>query len=203
MRLPSVLVAAVFVVASGAALMACEHSQPVATAPPAPVPPAPVPPATSQPVSPPVVSASALTMAMLVDPATTPDPPPIAELRQRIAGRENESAERVFDNVTTLTNLTASELLGTMKAFNEALGVRCTFCHEAGRWESDMNHHKGITHGMIRMTHQINAVDLVRAEADEGSRITCYTCHRGRTRPQLNPADTVRRRTPPPSGNNH
>jgi len=198
MRFPSVFVAAVFVVASGAALMACEHSQPVAS-----VPPAPTPPATTMPVNPPVVSAGALSMAMLVDPVTTPDPPPIAELRQRIAGRENESAERVFDNVTSLKTLTASELLGTMKAFNEALGVRCTFCHEAGRWALDMNRHKAITHGMIQMTHQINAVDLVRAEADEGSRITCYTCHRGRTRPQLSPADTVRRRPPPPpSGNN-
>lgn len=203
MRLPSILPAAALVLLAGAGLVACEHTQPAAA------PPAPMPPATTLPVSPPVAvappdappSAVPLAMALLVDPPSMADPPPIAEQRQRIVGRENERADAVFQNVTVLGNLSASELLTTMVAFNEAMGTRCSFCHaQGGDWASDANRHKAIARGMIRMTHRINTADLVLAGADDGSRITCYTCHGGRTRPQLSPADTVRRR--PPGGRN-
>jgi len=202
MRLPAPLAAALLVVTAGAALAACSSGSPALA------PRAPAPPATTMPVSPPVSLAAAdahpMTMALLVDPATTPEPPPIVELRASIAGRENARADAVFQNVKVLGMLSASELLSTMVAFNEALGQRCSFCHaQGGNWASDEKGHKEIARGMITMTHQLNTADLARTQADEGARVTCYTCHRGRPRPQLSPADTVRRRpagAPAPSG---
>lgn len=194
MRLPSLLsAAALALLAATAALPGCTP------APAAPVLDAPPPPRAG--VDPPApgapVVAGAPTFGSFADVPTTPDPPPIVELRQRIAGRENERAGVVFQNVTALPHFTASQLLTTMTAFNEALGVRCTFCHTAGQWAAETSDHKAIARGMIAMTHRINAAELVRAGADDGSRVTCYTCHRARPRPQLNPADTARRRPPP------
>jgi hypothetical protein len=57
----------------------------------------------------------------------------LAEARKQIAGRENEPAEEVFNNIQLLKGMPAGRMLSIMSvAFNRGLGVDCTHCHVAG-----------------------------------------------------------------------
>jgi len=86
-------------------------------------------------------------------------------------------------------------LIGIMRGFTAALGVRCTHCHAMGAeghpdFPSDDNPHKDVARGMMRMTWQINrevlpAIDGLHHEG--GQMVTCYTCHRGATEPETLP----------------
>lgn len=79
------------------------------------------------------------------------------------------------------------QLLGAMRDFSSALGVKCTFCHvqkEPGDfdsidWASDQLEYKGVARGMISMTRNINSDLLPAATGKPGGRVTCLTCHRG------------------------
>jgi hypothetical protein len=57
-------------------------------------------------------------------------------VRDRIKGRENEPAEKVFGNIELLRGKPASRLPGMMTALTGLLGVTCTTCHVPGRFES-------------------------------------------------------------------
>ncbi|MBV9932453.1 MAG: c-type cytochrome [Alphaproteobacteria bacterium] len=92
-------------------------------------------------------------------------------------------------------NITHRELGQTMRAFALSLGVRCAYCHvgppdgplSAFDFASDANPHKNIARGMIRMADRINA-ELPKI-ADKDSRVSCYSCHRGATKPALVPPE--------------
>lgn len=79
----------------------------------------------------------------------------------------------------------ADALRDTMRNFSLSLGVRCGYCHVQGDFASDANPHKNIARGMIRMSMRINA-ELPKI-ADKGARISCYSCHRGATKPAVLP----------------
>ena len=40
------------------------------------------------------------------------------------------TAKEKYKNIKVLTKLPADQLIPTMRAWNEALGVRCDYCHE-------------------------------------------------------------------------
>ena len=90
------------------------------------------------------------------------------------------------------------DVIGAMKGFTKALGVRCTFCHvgEEGQplttfdFVSDEKKEKEIARSMLRMVEEINGKWMKeiselegQAETHEVSGVTCNTCHQGMTHP--------------------
>lgn len=85
-------------------------------------------------------------------------------------------------------------LRDVMIGFVNALGVRCSHCHVGSGpdlstydFASDANAHKETARAMMRMTRAINTDHLANIEAHGDSRVTCFTCHRGSTRPLTSP----------------
>ena len=88
-----------------------------------------------------------------------------------------------------------AELLGTMKFFSQSLGVRCTHCHvgEEGKplstfdFASDAKDKKQTARAMLAMVAALNAKTLPDATGLPDAKVTCYTCHRGSTKPLIAP----------------
>lgn len=104
-----------------------------------------------------------------------------------------------WENLQVLPDsISRDTLIGMMRGFTEALGVRCDHCHARGEegppdFPSDANPHKEVARDMMRMTWQINRETLPAIEGlheAEGMRVTCYTCHRGAARPATAPPAT-------------
>jgi photosynthetic reaction center cytochrome c subunit len=88
------------------------------------------------------------------------------------------------------------ELIGTMKGFTRALGVRCQHCHvyrgdnpddlSAFDFASDEKAEKKTARAMLRMASAINGEYLKgigEAPVPGQPKVTCYSCHRGEKRP--------------------
>ena len=89
-------------------------------------------------------------------------------------------------------NLTPIQVIGQMRNYTGALGVRCQYCHvgEEGRdlatfdFVSDDKRPKRVAREMIRMVQMINGrLDSLPGREANGLQVTCNTCHRGVTRP--------------------
>src|SRR4051794_38883872 len=84
-----------------------------------------------------------------------------------------------------------AQLLGTMKLFSQSLGVRCTFCHvgEEGKplstfdFASDAKAKKKTARAMLAMVKLLNEKTLPDATGLPDAKVTCFTCHRGATKP--------------------
>ena len=61
----------------------------------------------------------------------------LAELRGRIAGRENQPAPEVFKNIRLFKNMEAGRLPGVMGSWSNVLGVTCKHCHVIDQWEKE------------------------------------------------------------------
>jgi hypothetical protein len=87
--------------------------------------------------------------------------------------------------------LTADQLRDTMKGIAVSLGVRCAYCHSTNPqatlaemdFAADVNPHKNVARGMMRMVGRLNK-DLPTF-AGKDARVNCYTCHRGSPHPAL------------------
>jgi tetratricopeptide (TPR) repeat protein len=84
------------------------------------------------------------------------------------------------------------DVVGTMRNFTSALGVRCTFCHVGSESEplsqydfaSDQKRNKLVARQMMRMLAEINArLDTIPEKKQPALSATCMTCHRGVSRP--------------------
>lgn len=129
---------------------------------------------------------------------TTPTPAPefdqkaaIAKLREQIKGREQEPAGKVFKNINTpmLKDAPAARLLGVMEfGFARSLGVNCTHCHVADKWESEDKSQKQIARDMSALVARVNGELLkgIKNLKSETPTINCTTCHRGEVKPALN-----------------
>ena len=94
---------------------------------------------------------------------------------------------KVFPHSTPVT-----EVIGTMRNFTSALGVRCQFCH-VGRegqplaefdFASDQKRNKLVARQMMRMLAEINTrLDTIPERGKPPVTATCNTCHRGVNRP--------------------
>lgn len=90
-------------------------------------------------------------------------------------------------------DITHDSLMGIMKGFNKALGVKCGFCHAKSEvdstklnFASDDLKHKTIARHMMGMTADINAKYFNfknSAKPDTIQVVTCVTCHRGSEHP--------------------
>jgi hypothetical protein len=84
------------------------------------------------------------------------------------------------------------QVVGAMRDFAGALGVRCHHCHvgEEGRpletfdFAVDRKRAKLVARQMMRMTQDINRrLDTIPGRTNPGLQVTCMTCHRGVARP--------------------
>jgi hypothetical protein len=89
------------------------------------------------------------------------------------------------------------QLLQTMQAFNQALGVQCSHCHQfigpgdpMNDMASDVKPQKNAARAMMRMVAAINpqVQQAVSKTADNATRVGCWTCHHGQVTPEAPPA---------------
>lgn len=90
-------------------------------------------------------------------------------------------------------DISTQDLIVTMRGFNKALGVECSFCHDGDaqthhlNFASDAKPDKGIARTMIAMTQEINKKYLTQVNdpdaTPEDKTVTCGTCHRGSKMP--------------------
>ena len=101
--------------------------------------------------------------------------------------RDLRPAEQVFKNIQSLKGIPADEFMSTMGFFSASLGISCSDCHSVesgGDWAryADDNQRKRRTREMIGMANTLNK------SLFGGRRVlTCYTCHRGSTSPEVTP----------------
>jgi hypothetical protein len=108
----------------------------------------------------------------------------LADLRQRIAGRETLPAEDVFLNIQDYKGVPASGLLRGMEFYTRALGVTCLHCHTPDKWEADTKPTKQIAREMSQLVDVIQArLAAIKNLQTPRPGISCETCHRGRPRP--------------------
>ena len=89
-------------------------------------------------------------------------------------------------------NTPVVDVVGTMRNFAGALGVRCQFCHVGSEGQplsefdfaSDQKRNKLVARQMMRMLAEINArLDTLPERKQPPLSATCMTCHRGVSRP--------------------
>jgi hypothetical protein len=113
----------------------------------------------------------------------------LAKLRESIAGKENEPAEKVFKNIQLLKGIPAGRLLRVMElGYSRSLGVTCTHCHVPAEWEKEDKPTKQIARDMAAMVSAINNQHLkqIKNLKSETPMVNCTTCHRGQIKPALN-----------------
>lgn len=96
-------------------------------------------------------------------------------------------------NVTVIPKTTpVQQVIGTMRNFAGALGVRCSYCHvgEEGKplttydFAKDDKRGKLVARQMMRMVEEINhRLDTLPERPAAAVTVTCATCHRGVSRP--------------------
>ncbi len=107
--------------------------------------------------------------------------------------------EEGFKNLKVLPKkISHDELVKIMREFNDALGVKCTYCHakpdgaEHPDFASDAKPEKAVARKMIAMANKINK-KFFKASAKYGEEnavleIRCMTCHHGSAHPENMPA---------------
>jgi cytochrome c len=139
-------------------------------------------------------AAASVAYAQTAPAQTAPAQTALAPSAPAAAARADGPANMKNRKVLPAT-ITRRELGQTMRSFAVSLGVRCAYCHvgpvdgplSAFDFASDANPHKEIARGMIRMAMRINA-ELPKI-ADKDSKVSCYSCHRGATKPALVPPE--------------
>jgi hypothetical protein len=114
---------------------------------------------------------------------------------------QEKTVEQVQKNIQVLKGLPASQLTSVMNFISASLGVRCLFCHvnKDGQWDfaADEKAEKKAAREMITMVLNLN-----KNSFNGNTDVSCYTCHRGRNRPQGVPdlpIPAVTRPTEPPA----
>jgi Photosynthetic reaction centre cytochrome C subunit len=79
-----------------------------------------------------------------------------------------------------------SDMRFVMQSFNEALGVKCTFCHVEGDFAADTNPNKEMARKMIAMVRLIDTSFPSSAGVFPAGyhEVDCSTCHRGNEKPE-------------------
>ena len=89
------------------------------------------------------------------------------------------------------------QLLQTMQAFNQALGVQCSHCHQfvgpgdpMNDMAADVKPQKNAARAMMRMVAAVNpqVATGVNKTPETATRVGCWTCHRGQAIPETPPA---------------
>jgi hypothetical protein len=105
--------------------------------------------------------------------------------------RSIQGGQQTRKNIQVLKGLPESQLYLVMNFVATSLGVQCAFCHvqqgkdpNTGRtnwiWESDDKPQKQTARRMMQMVLSIKANNKTDFRVNE---VTCFTCHRGHTKP--------------------
>jgi photosynthetic reaction center cytochrome c subunit len=95
----------------------------------------------------------------------------------------DKKAEEQFKNIQVLKGIPAYQLIPTMQFISASLGVECDFCHVEKAFEKDDKKPKQTARKMMEMMFAINKENF------NGQReVTCYSCHRGNSKPAAIPA---------------
>jgi len=108
-------------------------------------------------------------------------------------------AAQIPDEFTNLRffpeDISRRELIGHMRQFTFALGVRCQYCHFGGdgrsfdgvEFDSDEKPEKRRARAMLEMTNEINTTLLsaIPERRMPHVMVECRTCHRGLSRPRM------------------
>jgi len=98
-----------------------------------------------------------------------------------------------FHNLRVLSpNITHDELIATMRGIARSLGTKCNHCHVANPpgsaeefdYPNDSKPEKNVARTMLRMVRNINGEYISKVNA-HGQTVTCFTCHRGHTVPEV------------------
>lgn len=90
-----------------------------------------------------------------------------------------QNIEGGFKNLKVLPqNISKDSLMALMQSYNQALGVKCNFCHSKDKAADDI-HVKDITRHMITMTNELNAKNFNPLGESYQNAVTCAMCHRG------------------------
>ena len=101
----------------------------------------------------------------------------------------DKPAEQVRKNIQVLKGLPDSQVIPVMEFMSTSLGVNCAFCHvnTGGQWDfaKDDKPEKLTARKMIQMQFGINKgnKDIFGATGA----VSCFTCHRGQTKPEVMP----------------
>ncbi len=89
-------------------------------------------------------------------------------------------SEQFFKNIQVLKGEPAELMVPSMLFMEISLGVHCVYCHDVDNTkpELDTKPMKAIARQMIQMVADLNKSAFKGRPA-----VTCYTCHRGHTRP--------------------
>jgi hypothetical protein len=107
---------------------------------------------------------------------------------QAPAGGQTPPPQPPMTNLQIIPKDTARpQVLATMQAFTQSLGVQCNYCHvQEGRggrndMASDEKPAKKAARGMMLLAREINTKlpEAVGKAADATTRVGCATCHRG------------------------
>ena len=93
------------------------------------------------------------------------------------ASSREERTEQKYKNIQILKGLPSDRLMSVMFAFKSSLGVDCTYCHIKDQFEKDDRPTKQMARKMITLVRDTNE------KLGGAARVTCFTCHRGQTRP--------------------
>jgi hypothetical protein len=109
-----------------------------------------------------------------------------------------QMAEEVFKNVQILKGIPVDQFMGTMGIFSAATGLNCTDCHldeSGGDWAryADENPRKQMARRMMVMVNTINQTNFGGRQV-----VTCFTCHRGASRPSVMSSIDLLYGSPPP-----
>jgi hypothetical protein len=140
------------------------------------------------------------TVAFTVSVAAAQTPPPPAPAQAPFAVPP-------FKNLRVLPkDIGRADLIANMKFFSQSLGVRCTYCHvgtdgqplSTFDFASDAKEHKSTARAMLAMVATLNSKTLPAATGLPDAKVTCFTCHRGSTKPatEIPPPATPQ---PPPA----
>jgi hypothetical protein len=131
---------------------------------------------------------------------TAPPPPPGPPAPPTFANPPHKNLKVLPKDIS------GAELISTMKFFTRSLGVRCTFCHVGTEeqpistydFASDTKDKKNIARDMMAMVKMLNDKTLPLATGLPDAKVTCFTCHRGATKPLTAPPPAAV--VPPPPG---
>jgi photosynthetic reaction center cytochrome c subunit len=117
---------------------------------------------------------------------------------QGAAGDRPQMAEEVFKNIQLLRGIPVDQFMGTMGVFSAATGLNCTDCHgeeSGGNWARYADEHprKQMARRMMQMVEALNKTSFGGRQV-----VTCFTCHRGTSRPSVMPSIDLLYSSPPP-----
>ena len=99
-----------------------------------------------------------------------------------------KTTQQAFKNIQVLKDLPPGQLIPAMQFITASLGVECDFCHVRGAFEKDDKPTKVTARKMMQMMMILNQENF-----DSRREVTCYSCHRGASKPVSIPmiGDTV------------